>query len=279
MQKNAIIMAAGMSTRFIPISYERPKSLIKVKDEILIERQIKQLFEANIRDITVVVGYKSEMLFYLKKKYGVNLIYNENYNIYNNTSTLIKVKEYIKNTFICSSDNYFSKNIFLETWDKAFYSVIPFEKESNEYYVSTDSSGKIKNVKIGGDKGLIMMGAVYFDEKFSRKFISILEEEYEKMNTKNELWEEVYMRNIDKLEMYIKEFSDDIIYEFDNIDEVRAFDKNFNSDSKILEKISSYFHCQESEISNFNAKDKSLNIIDFNFKYKEKIYSFLELKI
>ena len=40
---NAIIMAAGTSSRFAPLSYEKPKSLIEVKGEVLIERQIRQL--------------------------------------------------------------------------------------------------------------------------------------------------------------------------------------------------------------------------------------------
>ena len=61
MKRNAIIMAAGTSSRFVPLSTERPKGLIEVKGDILIERQIKQLQEAGITDITIVVGYKAEM--------------------------------------------------------------------------------------------------------------------------------------------------------------------------------------------------------------------------
>lgn len=56
--KNAIIMAAGLSSRFAPISYEKPKGVLTVRGEVLIERQIRQLKEAGIDDITVVVGYK-----------------------------------------------------------------------------------------------------------------------------------------------------------------------------------------------------------------------------
>lgn len=33
---NAIILAAGMSSRFIPVSYEIPKGLISVKGDIMI---------------------------------------------------------------------------------------------------------------------------------------------------------------------------------------------------------------------------------------------------
>lgn len=57
---NAVIMAAGMSSRFAPLSYEKPKGLMLVKGEILIEREIKQLQAAGITDITVVIGYMKE---------------------------------------------------------------------------------------------------------------------------------------------------------------------------------------------------------------------------
>ena len=56
MTRNAIIMAAGMSSRFAPLSLETPKALLNVKDEIMIERQIGQLREAGIDEIVIVVG-------------------------------------------------------------------------------------------------------------------------------------------------------------------------------------------------------------------------------
>ena len=46
--ENAVILAAGLSSRFAPISYEKPKGLLKVRGEILIERQIRQLQDAGI---------------------------------------------------------------------------------------------------------------------------------------------------------------------------------------------------------------------------------------
>ena len=69
--QNAVIMAAGMSSRFAPLSYEIPKGLLKVKGQRLIEREIEQLQEAGIEDITVIVGYMQEKMFYLAEKYGV----------------------------------------------------------------------------------------------------------------------------------------------------------------------------------------------------------------
>ena len=46
--RNAVIMAAGFSSRFAPLSYECPKGLVKIKGEVLVERQIRQLQEAGI---------------------------------------------------------------------------------------------------------------------------------------------------------------------------------------------------------------------------------------
>ena len=52
---NAIIMAAGMSTRFAPLSYEKPKALLRVKGELLIEREIEQLLEAGMELMTYYI--------------------------------------------------------------------------------------------------------------------------------------------------------------------------------------------------------------------------------
>ena len=97
---NAIIMAAGTSSRFAPLSYEKPKGLLKVKGEILIERQIHQLQEAGITDITVVVGYMAELFEYLKDKYGVILIKTEDYKERNNHASVYAAKDFLKK-YVC----------------------------------------------------------------------------------------------------------------------------------------------------------------------------------
>lgn len=109
---NAIIMAAGTSSRFAPISFEKHKALIEVKGEILIERQIRQLREAGIFEIIIVVGYKKEQFEYLRDKYNVTLIENSQYLYRNNNSSIYAVMNYLKNSYICSSDNYFMENPF-----------------------------------------------------------------------------------------------------------------------------------------------------------------------
>ena len=61
----AVITAAGFGSRFVPLTFETPKGLLEVFGERMIERQIKQLHEAGITDITIIVGYLKEKFEYL----------------------------------------------------------------------------------------------------------------------------------------------------------------------------------------------------------------------
>ena len=264
---NAIIMAAGMSSRFAPLSYEKPKGLLKVKGDVLIERQIRQLQEAGITDITLVVGYMKEMFFYLEDMFGVKIVVNEDYFKYNNTSTLIRVLDQIDDTFICSSDNYFTENVFLEKPQSAYYAAEYMEGETDEYCLTTDEHDIITDVSIGGRDAWYMIGHVYFSHDFSVKFKEILKREYENMETRLHLWEDLYMRYISELPMKMKRYEKGIIKEFDTLDELREFDSHYisNTNSQILQNICGILGCEEKDISDIKAIKQGLTNTSFYF--------------
>lgn len=58
----ALILAAGLGTRLLPITNDRPKSLVPVNGQPIILKQIDNLHKNNIIDITVVSGYKANIL-------------------------------------------------------------------------------------------------------------------------------------------------------------------------------------------------------------------------
>lgn len=273
---NAIIMAAGMSSRFAPLSYEKPKGLLVVKDEILIERQINQLREAGVEDITIVVGYMKEKFFYLERKFGVKLVVNEDYYRFNNPSTLMLVTKELGNTYICSSDNYFVRNVFDSYVYKPYYAVEYAEQETNEYCVTTNESGLITGVTIGGAAGSwYMIGHVFFTREFSEKFVSILKDEYENNPvTRTELWENLYAKHIKQLPLYVKKYEKGVIQEFDSLEELRSFDKNYvnNTNSSILRNICNVLHCDERDIVEIEAIKKGLTNTSFKFECKGKKY-------
>lgn len=53
---SAVILAAGFGSRFVPLTFERRKDSWRCSVNCMIERQISQLHEAGIMDITFVWG-------------------------------------------------------------------------------------------------------------------------------------------------------------------------------------------------------------------------------
>lgn len=264
---NAIIMAAGMSSRFAPLSYERPKGLLRVKGEILIEREIRQLHEAGITDITVVVGYMKEKFFYLEEKFGVSIVVNEDYYKFNNTSTLIRVLDKLSNTYICSSDNYFVDNVFEPYVYQGYYSAVYAAGETDEYCLKYDSHGRITGVDVGGCNSWYMLGHVYYDKQFSDRFKEILVKEYDKPETKSGLWEDLYIKHLKELSLYIRQYESDKVKEFDSLDELREFDEEYinNADSTILKNICNILKCEMKDITNVKAIKAGLTNTSFQF--------------
>ena len=205
---NAIIMAAGTSSRFAPLSCEKHKALIEVKGEVLIERQIRQLIEAGIKDIYVVTGYKAEDFAYLEEKFSVKLIHNPHFLSRNNNSSVYVIKDILKNSYLCSADNYFNTNPFEKEVDDAYYAAIYSDGYTEEWCMDVDDKGDICNVSIGGNDSWYMLGHTFWSEKFSKNFIEILEKEYHLPETADKLWEKIFIAHLDVLKMKMRKYGE-----------------------------------------------------------------------
>lgn len=83
----ALVLAAGLGTRLAPITDEHPKCMTEVvKGVTIIQKQINNLLENGIKDITVISGYKADLLEkYLKVMYPeVKIIESVDYATTNN---------------------------------------------------------------------------------------------------------------------------------------------------------------------------------------------------
>lgn len=273
---NAIIMAAGMSTRFVPLSLEKPKGLLVVKNEVLIERQIEQLQEAGIKEIVIVLGYKKEAFFYLEDKFeGIKIIINPEFNTKNNTHTLYLAQKYIKNSYICSSDDYFEENPFEEYVYQSYYAAVHVHEKTNEWYMIPDAKGNIAKVLKSGEDGFIMLGHVYWDRHFSAGMVGLLNEDHGVGNYDGVLWEQILAEHVKDLPpMEVREYPADAIFEFDSLDELRAFDNNYvsHTHSKIMKNIARVLDCGESDILHFKAIKEGLTNTSFVFEVHGKKY-------
>lgn len=265
---NAIIMAAGTSSRFVPLSYDQPKALLSVKGEILIEREIRQLKEAGINNIIVVLGYKKEMLFYLEDKYNVRLIINPYYLEKNNIETLWLAKDYLRNSYICCSDQYFTNNPFKDHVFTSYYDCNQTLVKKKGFFITKGSHNSITKATRTIKTGWYFCGEAYWNREFSLSFIKLIEEHNERGDYDSNYWEKLYSDNISKLpKLHAKTDLINNVHEFNSLDELREFDQNYveKTDSKILNNISMYFHCQQSDITDFKTIKKGLTNTSFSF--------------
>lgn len=266
---NAVILAAGASTRFIPLSLEQPKGLLEVKGETLIERQIQQLQAAGVMNITVVLGYKKEMFYYLKDKYGVKFIINDAFNIKNNIESLYLARKELKNTYICVSDSYFVENPFNQYEYHTFNAGISSEEPTNEMYVDCNANGKIIFMEKGRAKGQILLGHAFWRKEFSDAFIALAEADREVGKYNSAFWEWLVKDNLDKLPpFYFKEYAVGNIFEFDYFEDLRKFDDHYlgHSHSDIIRNIKLVFRCDEEDIVDFRNVSKGMTNTSFIFK-------------
>ncbi|MBQ3865254.1 MAG: NTP transferase domain-containing protein [Clostridia bacterium] len=266
--KNAIIMAAGTSSRFTPLSYEQHKAMTVVKGEVLIERQIRQLQQAGVPQVIIVTGYKAEQFEYLQKKFGVKLVHNGDYLNRNNNGSIWAVREELGNSYICSADNYFARNPFETDVEESYYAAVYANGPTAEWCMEEDEKGYISSVTIGGENAWYMLGHTFWSTEFSSRFLSILEKEYDCPETRDKLWEKIFMEHLDVLKMKIRRYDADVIYEFDSLDELREFDPSYVTDtrSKVLKTISSELGIPEGDLCHMKPwKNETNEAAGFTF--------------
>ncbi len=276
MERNAIILAAGKSNRFAPFTYEKPKGLFSVKGEVLIERQIEQLMEAGVKDIYIVVGYMKEKFFYLEQKYGVKLIMNNTFGSKGNIYSLYVAKEYLSNTFICCADHYFIDNPFIDnnTENLSYRATSYLSRKFREFAIDYSDANIITGFYVGGSDKMAMVGHAYFNEKFSKVFKKFLEDEIDDFGVSTMFWEEFYAKHQKDLTLYMKEYKNEEILEFDSIEDLRQFDSDFllNVDSDIVLNICDTLKCQPNEIVNIKIIQAGLTNVSFKFSVKSNEY-------
>ena len=287
----AVIIAAGFGSRFVPLTFETPKGLLEVFGERMIERQIRQLHEVGITDITIVVGYLKEKFEYLIDKYQVKLLYNPEYSKKNTLTTIYQARELLrgKNMYVLSSDNWMRHNMYHAYEGGAWYSSSYMEGETSEWCLDYNKKGRILNVFVGGKDQWVMYGPAFFSKSFSSKFLPVLEEYYHLPGTEQFYWENVYMEMLsgeaakrlpnlpeakEEIEMYINRRQADEVYEFENLEELRRFDVKYqrHSDNEAMELVSKVFQVSESEITEIRCLKAGMTNKSFLFKIKDRHY-------
>jgi len=273
---NAIILAAGFGSRFVPFTYETPKGLVKVNGTPMIEHQIEQLLAVGITEIVIVVGYLKEKFEYLIDKYGAKLIYNPEFAKKNNFASLYHAKEYLKNSYILVADNWIENNIFSTYEPDSWMSCVYFDHPANEWGVTLGAYDRITKIDFNVDQGWALIGPAFFTREFSAKYAALLEDYYHRPGTDDYFWESIVRENLKTLPVHIKRQDRDNVHEFESFEELRAYDASylFESNHQSLAIISEVFDIPQSGITAIRPLDGGMTNLSFIFEVKGDTYVF-----
>lgn len=216
---NAIILAAGMGTRLRPLTDDRPKCMIQVKGIPIIERQIHFLHQAGIDDVTLVSGYCREKLDYLKDNEGVDIVYNDKYDIYNNIYSVYKVLNRFSDSWMIEGDVFLNKNCFKNKMMMSTYFAKWHDHYNSEWGLVTDDNQKLERVIIGDGSGLVMSGISYWAAKDASIVSQRIGEIIEGGSFEKLFWDHAVLDVLPRLDVRVKRF--DYSFEIDTVEDLK----------------------------------------------------------
>lgn len=263
--KNAIILAAGYGMRMVPINMERPKGLLKIKKETLIERIIKQLHENGINEIHIVVGFMKEKFEYLIDKYHVDLIVNPEYAKRNNLESLACAAKYLKNSYIIPSDVWCQENPFNKVEVYPWYMVSDLLDEDSNIRVNRKRELLLVN---SGTKGNKMIGISYLCGDICDIVRKRIYKYHENPGYMDKFWEEtLYTDN--KMIVFANVVDRRRCVEINTYEQLRDLDGDSNQlKSVAISTIADVFHCRETDITEISVLKKGMTNRSFLFNVK-----------
>jgi len=181
----ALILAAGVSRRLYPLTYNTPKCLLEVGVKPIINYQLEALSELGINDITMIVGYHREMLVESVEKnfpeINFKFIVNHHYFETNTAYSVYVGKEALSDQhLLMNADVVYPKKLLSKLYHSSFENVLAVDiKSCGREEVKVIDGGQNKISAIGKD--LIedqclgeFIGVAKFSSEFMNKFVNTL---------------------------------------------------------------------------------------------------------
>lgn len=267
--KRAIILAAGIGMRMVPINTLTPKAFLQVQGESLIERLIRQLQEAGIRDITLVVGFMKERFDHLIDAYGVKLVVNSAYAEKNNLSSLALVSDQLANAYVLPCDLWFRHNPFRRQELYSWYAIS--RRREARGLVRANRKRELVRVRAGED-GNVMVGLAYLLEQDAASLRERLLEMALQPRYDTAFWEDALLRG-GSYSIPARVFGEDQVTEINTYEQLRDLDvQSEQLKSDAIDVITQALGCEAGMIRDIRILKKGMTNRSFLFRVGEEKY-------
>ncbi|MBO4696941.1 MAG: NTP transferase domain-containing protein [Lachnospiraceae bacterium] len=229
--KRAIIVGAGMGTRMMPATADRPKPMVFVNGTRIIDTLIDALAAVGIKDIIVVGGYRFEVMEKeLPEKYPfLRLLENKKYSAENNISSALLAKEYFRGgCYFCEADVLVRNPEIIRKYHYNTDILGSWSLETDDWCFTSDN-GMLADYKKGGTHCYNYYGISYWSDKDSAELRKDWEELYETPDGKELFWEfPAFMIRKEKYKVEIRPCEKTDVMEIDNFSELVLLDNSYS---------------------------------------------------
>ncbi len=142
----AVLMAAGKSTRTYPLTLERPKPLLPLVGKTLLERNLDEMVGL-VDEVVIVVGYRADMIRdEMGEEYrGIKVTYAEQREQLGTGHAVLQARPFIRGPFLALNGDDLYQRVDLERLAKYDYAALVREVPDPSLYgvCKTDAEGRI----------------------------------------------------------------------------------------------------------------------------------------
>lgn len=235
MVNTAVILAAGLGTRFGKKTELMPKGFIEVSGISMIERSVKNLIDCGIERIIIGTGYKKEMYEDLTCRFSeIQCVYSEQFATTNSMWTLLNCREAIDgNDFLLlESDLVYEKRAIsslLSSKQKNIMLCSEVTKFQDSYFIEFDNKSFLTNCSTKKEE-IKVCGELVGIHKISTSFFGQLCEFYNKVKGENpKMGYEFALLHISQIgeKLYVLKIPNLKWYEIDDVLDLEMAEKIF----------------------------------------------------
>lgn len=226
--KRAVIFAAGFGSRMVPVTLDRPKPLVRVNGKRIIDTLIEALLKSDIKDITLVRGYKKEKFDELLQDYPfIKMIDNDIYDKTNNISSAVMALPNLDQCYICEADLMISNPDIIRKYEYTSNYLGSYSLETDDWCFDMEN-GLAKNYRKVGKYCYSAYGISYWTKEDSARLREQLAKTFVTEEGKDIFWEFIpLVQNAADYQVEIRQCNKTDIIEIDNFYELVLLDPSY----------------------------------------------------